>query len=117
VLRACGASRNLFRYFATIDGKKIGVVLATKSQGFENFALNKADLDRVTAATSDGRLDAGFVVAATVNASGSMEFVDQIFADVLADQLREETPRVGRYGEFYLIPSRIAFPVSADEPF
>ena len=105
-----------FRYSATIDGTKIGVVLATKNQGFDNFAINKADLDRLIAATGDGRLDAAFVVAAKVNGS-SMDFVDQIAAAVLADQLRSETPRVGRYGEFYLLPSRLAFPAPADEPF
>ncbi|WP_377828840.1 hypothetical protein ACFKHW_38075 [Bradyrhizobium lupini] len=103
-----------YRYSATIDGEKIGVVLATKSQGYNNFALNKADLDRVVTATGDGRLDAGFVVAATVNGD-SMNFIDQISADVLADPLRGEQPRTGKFGEFYLIPERIAFP--ADEPF
>ena len=104
-----------YRYSATIDGVKIGVVLATKSQNYNNFALNKADLDRVIAGVSDGRLDAGYVVAATVNVTGSMEFVDQISADILADQLKGETPRTGKFGEFYLIPPHIAFP--ADEPF
>jgi hypothetical protein len=107
-----------FRYFGEIDGIKIGVVLTTKNQSFDNWALNKPDLDRGIAGKRDGRIDAVFVVAAKTNGGVSIPgYVDHIDAEKLAAQLIPEMLRVGRFGEFYVLGSNLDFPHDPDEAF
>ncbi len=103
------------RYWAEVDGRKIGVVLATKNARYDDHALNKADLDRVLAAKREGRLDDAFVVAAKTNGSGIPIFSDQIDAETLASKLAGELPMVGRFGEFFVIPAGLGFPARASE--
>ena len=105
------------RYFGEIDGKKIGVALATKNPAFDEAAVNKSDLDRVITAKRDGRLDEAKVVAAKMNGGGVPTFYDQIDAELLQEKLAGVPPRSGRYGEFYTIPSSVGFPDDESEPF
>jgi hypothetical protein len=104
------------RYFAEIDGRKIGVVLATQSPTYDEFAVNKSDLDRVVAAKRDGRLADAVVVAARID-RGAQTFLDQIDGEVLQAKLASEPTRDGKFGAFYVLLPRIGFPARDDEPF
>jgi hypothetical protein len=76
------------KYWAEINGRKIGVVLATKSPQYDDCALNKAGFDRLLAAKREGRIDVAVVVAARVNGRLSPpEFIAAIDADELAEKL------------------------------
>jgi hypothetical protein len=89
---------------------RIGVVLATKNSHHDTYAVNKNDLERVLAAVAKGDLDCAFVVAAKVNGSGRPVYRGEIEARDMALMLEDEVPKVGKYGEFYVIPPRINFP-------
>jgi hypothetical protein len=108
----------LRKYLSQIDGRKIGVVLATKSAGYDTCALNKKEFDGALRAKRNGQIDEAYVVAANVNGDGVL-YWDQIDAEQLAAKLANEVPRVGRYGEFFVLPPAIGFPTSPnnDEPF
>jgi hypothetical protein len=106
------------KYFGAVDGDKIGVVLATKNAGYGTCALNKAEFDAVLRAKSEGKITGAYIVAANVSGSAP-KFFDQIDAEQLAAKLANEVPMVGRFGEFFVLPSGIGFPASTDddEPF
>jgi hypothetical protein len=97
--RRCGR----YRYVGEIDGKKIGVVLATKSPSYFDYALNKPDLDRVIAGKRAGRLDEAIVVKAKIGV-GIPQYHDQIDAEQQATELVNVMPRSGAYGEFFVLP-------------
>jgi hypothetical protein len=106
-----------YRYYGEIDGVKIAVVLATKNPSFDNWALNKPDYDRAIAGKHDGRVDEAYVVAAKVNGAGVPQYCDQIDAEELRLKLANEVPRVGRFGEFFVIGPNVWSPSCDDEPF
>jgi hypothetical protein len=106
-----------YRHYGEIDGVKIAVVLATKNPSFDNWALNKPDFDRGISGKRDGRVDEAYVVAAKVNGVGVPKYCDQIEAEELLLKLANEEPRIGRYGEFYVIGSHVWSPSCDDEPF
>jgi hypothetical protein len=96
----------VYGFVARIDGKKVGVVAATKSQRFAgstHHVLNKADLESVVAGQEAGRLDWAFVVTAEVNQAGKMAVIDVILAQHLAANLKNVPPLTGRLGEFWLL--------------
>jgi len=92
----------------TVDGVKVGIVLATLSLPWTTHALNKPDFDRLIGSKHDGKVDRAFVVAVRGNSPTNREYCSWIDAEELAAKLREYgmTPRDGRYGEFYtLLPT------------
>jgi hypothetical protein len=103
------------KYLGEDDGKKIGVVLATKSAGYDSPALNKQEFDGGRRAKRDGRIDEFYVVAAKVNGVATPKYLDHIEAEQLAAKLANETPRVGRFGEFYVLHAGIGFPATTDD--
>jgi hypothetical protein len=110
----------LRKYLGEVDGRKIGVVLATKNAGFDSPALNKMENDSLLRAKRDGRIDEADVVAAKVNGADVPRFLGQIDAEQLAAKLVNEVPRIGRYGEFFVLNPAIGFPmltIDDDEPF
>jgi hypothetical protein len=107
----------LRKYFSEIDGKKIGVVLATKSNGYDTCALNKTEFDDALRAKHEGRIDEAYIVAAKA-ANGAMTYWDQIDAEQLSAKLVNMTMKAGRYGDFFVLPPGVGFPTSdPDEPF
>jgi hypothetical protein len=102
---------SVYGYKGLIDGKKVGVVAATKSHRFTDsphHLLNKNDFDKLIAALDDepARLDQGFVVSANIDNSGKPTFVDAIEARELAATLANVTPRSGGpLGDFWLVNS------------
>ena len=108
----------LHRYFAETGGRKVGIVLATMNSGYDSYALNKSEFDRLVSAKRDGRLDDAFVVAAKTAGSKVPSFCDQIDAEELVGKLAGELPRSGRYGDFFILPPGLGFPARPeDEPF
>jgi hypothetical protein len=94
-------------WFGEIDDVKIGVVTATLSPGFFEHALNKETEERVLAARSNGRADEGYVVFADSNGFFHFEYTGHRDAVELHRKIVEMglQPRMGRFGEFYVLPS------------
>jgi hypothetical protein len=88
----------------------VRAALETGARYSELARLEVADFKR------DGRLDDAFVVAAKMN-HGSYSFYDQIDAELLQERLAGETPRDGRFGEFFILPPGIGFGSDEDEIF
>jgi hypothetical protein len=103
------------KYLGEVDDKRIGVVLATKNAGYDTCALNETEFDGVRHAKSKGRLDETYVVAAKVNGVGVPKYLDQIDAEQLAAKLANEVPRVGRFGNFFVLNPIIGFPAATDD--
>jgi hypothetical protein len=102
--------KDLRKYFGEIDGKKIGVVLATKNSGYPDCALNRIELEGLLRAKQEGRLDEVYVVAVS-----NGRFLEQIEAGELAAKLTNEMPRTGRFGDFYVLHPGIGFPAATAE--
>jgi hypothetical protein len=91
-------------WYGEVEGKKVGVVLATINPGYDNFALNKNDTDRLLAAKRDGQLDEAFLVGASVDASNTPTYCDSKDAETFyEEELKKLRPRPGRYGEFWML--------------
>jgi hypothetical protein len=104
--RFCRIKNAVYGFVGKIDDKKIGIVVATKSQRFatsDNHVLNKLDFDHLIEALDAGRRDEGYVVSAKADQSGKMTVVDAIEARKLAAILQNATPRSGKLGEFFLV--------------
>lgn len=95
----------VYGWVGEIEGKKIGVVAATKSQRFADSTdhiLNKNDLDRLIAGLDAGRLDEAYVVSAETDQSGKLMVIAAIEARELVATLAK--PRIGgQLGDFYLV--------------
>jgi hypothetical protein len=110
------SSVGILGYRAEIDGVIVGVVAATKSQQFADslyHVLNKPRFDKLLEGLNAGRLHRAYVVTTALTQSG--RFTGSIIeARELAEMLRNETPRIGRYGDFYLVPSDFNFTKEED---
>ena len=98
-----------------IDGRRIGILLATKNGNYDTYALNKAELESLLAAKAAGRVDEAYVVAIEQVGALSWEYFDEIEAEQLKKSLKEVPPRTGRYGDFYTLGD-FAFE-NSDAPF
>ena len=109
-----------YRLFGEIDGRKVGVVLATRSPRFDNYALNKADFERLIAGRRDGKIDCAFVVFAKVNGNAARVYCEHIDAAEMSEKLKGVSLRNGEFGAFYVLPvnfTSAGFTNSDDEPF
>jgi hypothetical protein len=89
-------------YYGEIDGKKIGVAVATQSPNRDNYALNRAEHERVLNGKLTGKVDLAFVVAAKLNGFGNPpEFRCGNFIEAVS--LTGYRPIAGRYGEFWAL--------------
>jgi hypothetical protein len=95
-------------YRTEIDGVgMVGVLAATKSQQFADsmfHVLNEPNFANLLEALDAGRLQRAYVVTAVTNELGRNVVVSVIEARKLAEMLKDETTRVGRYGKYYLVP-------------
>lgn len=101
-----------------VNGRKIGVMLATKNPRFDTYALNESDVDALRRANEDGRVDHAFVVLAVTDGTGSFDDGDYrgaIELTELIDGIREHELRVGIHGPFWVLPHHIKD--QFDEPF
>jgi hypothetical protein len=99
------------KFFRELDGHRIGVVLATRTNNFDGHALNKHDLDRLIAAKREGKIDAAIVVAAKINGGRTAPvYRGETDAEELAAKLTNDLLIPGKYGEFYALPPGLAFP-------
>jgi hypothetical protein len=109
-----------YRLFAEIEGVRFGVVLATRSPRYDNFALNKTDLERLIAGKREGKVDQAFVVMARVNTANAMAYCDSIDAEKLHEALQGLRPRTGSWGDFWVLPPNFTtagMTASDEEPF
>jgi hypothetical protein len=79
-----------------------GIAVAWRPPGRDNFALNKDDLDLVIEKVEDGQLDTGFVVLATFESSLNV-YVDHREAVVVRELLKDDPPRDGPHGSYWLL--------------
>ncbi len=105
------------RLFGEIDGTRVGVVLATRSQRFDNFALNKGDFDRLIAGLREGKIDQAYVVQARSNGFGAMVYAAYIKAEQLAEMLNGHPPMTSQLGPFWVLPPGFKMAGGIDEPF
>jgi hypothetical protein len=90
---------------AKIEGMSVGVVIATLNPGYDTFALNKPDTERLLAAKRDGQIDEAFVVAASIYALNNHIYCDFKYAEPFYEEvLKNLRPRLGQYGEFWTLP-------------
>ena len=88
-------------YYAVIDDKKIGVVLATMAPHRDDFALNKGEFERVLNGERDGKVNQAFVVAAKLNGGRSLEYQGADRAEAVLARLGNLRTFRGVYGEFW----------------
>ena len=96
------------RWQVKIDGARAGIVVAWRPDERDNFALNKADLDRLLGLKQDGSFNAAFVVTATVTGSfdaGNFArvYVSHRDAEQLAENLKSARLRKGEHGDYWLL--------------
>ena len=63
------------RWQTQINGTRAGIVVALRPVDYQNYALNKADLDRLLELKQDGSFHAAFVVFATVTGNFGQAYV------------------------------------------
>jgi hypothetical protein len=97
----------LYRWVGTIDGVKIGIVLATRNPSFRTHALNRGDTESLLAAKRDGKVHEAWIVAATFAGNGGYTYVDAFEAAELHDKLVNQPARVGRNGPFWVLDDTI----------
>lgn len=93
-------------WFAVKTGQRLGAVVAVRGAGAD-WALNHDGLTYVADALAAGRLDAGHVVLAEINA-GQSEFVVSLAVSDVVARLRHVAPREGRWGAYFWINRQFA---------
>ena len=105
------------KYFAEINGKRKGVVLATWNDMYGNFALNCVEMESLIAAKRRSKLDEVYVVAAQKNGTGRNEYRSHVLAEELSAQLDSKPKITGKFGSFWsLKPSELNIDID-DIPF
>jgi len=91
------------KYFAEIDGKKRGAVLATWNDMYGNFALNcgEMEMESLVAGKRHGKLDEAYVVAAQKNSNGRYEYRGHVLAEELSARLSSKPTVTGKFGSFW----------------
>jgi hypothetical protein len=89
-------------YYAEIDGRKTGVVLATMYPNRDSYALNCAEHEHVRGAKLAGKIDEALVVAVKINSFGTLpEYQCGNFIEAMSTiGLRKIA---GRHGDFWLL--------------
>ena len=90
------------RYVVQLNDKWAGIAVAWKPPGRENYGLNCEDLERLIEKMSDGSLDAGFVVLATLENSKAA-YIAHREVDAVRELLKDEPLSDGPYGAYWLL--------------
>jgi hypothetical protein len=103
--KANGSSR---RFQRAVNGTKAGFVVAWRPANYDNFALNKADFDRLLELRRNDSFDAAFVVIAAVTGSYDTGDFNRVYvghrdAEQLAEILKSARLRKGPHGEYWLL--------------
>jgi hypothetical protein len=96
------------RWQTQINGTRAGVVVASRSVDYQNYALNRADLDRLLELKRDGSFHAAFVVFAAVTGNFGQAYVSHRDAEELSETLKSVPSRSGQYGEYWLLREDIS---------
>jgi hypothetical protein len=119
--KSTGSSR---RWQVTIGGVRAGFVIALRPDERTNFALNKADLDRLLELLHDGSFSAALVVLATSSGSYDTGDFQRVYighrdAEELAEDLKSARLRKGERGDYWLLQEGVTplEPTNDDIPF
>jgi hypothetical protein len=93
-----------FRLYGVVDGVKVGVVLATFSPTYSNYALNKNGYESLLAAKHAGKIDEAFVVATRTDGPNGRVFAGYADAESLGAKLSGLQARAGSLGAFWALP-------------
>jgi hypothetical protein len=85
------------------DGNRAGIVLAWRPDEYNNYALNKADLDRLLELKRDGSFHAAYVVIATISGEFLRAYIGHRDAEELAKELESARLRKGPHGDYWLL--------------
>jgi hypothetical protein len=96
------------RYQVAINGSRAGIVLAWRPDERNNYALNKADLDRLLELKRNGSFNAAYVVIATVSEDFERTYVGHRDAEELAEDLKSARLRKGPHGEYWLLQEGVS---------
>jgi hypothetical protein len=91
-------------YSGTVDGEKLGVVVATYNSSFGNFTLNCGEFKRLIDAKASGRIHHACVVKAKYDPeTHQRKVVEATKASRAEEMLRDAEPRDGSYGPFWTL--------------
>jgi hypothetical protein len=94
-----------YQYKGTIDGVRVGVVVASMSPGFGSFALNQGQFNSLITVKGGGKLGVAEVVFARVDPNGTFSYVGQVDAVEFLPKLESCQLRNGRWrGPFWVVP-------------
>jgi len=91
------------RWQIGLNGMRAGIVVAWRPVDYENFGLNKADIDRLLELRRDASFDAAFIVIGTVSGNFGRTYVGHRDAEELFETLKSVPFRNGPYGEYWLL--------------
>jgi hypothetical protein len=100
-----GSSR---RWQVAVNGVRAGIIVAWRPDEYPNYALNKADLDRLLELKRSGSFNAAFIVIATITGEFERHYVGHRGAEVLAGELKSARLRKGPHGEFWLLQDGVS---------
>jgi hypothetical protein len=102
------SNRSSRRWQVAISGNRAGIVLAWRPDERNNFALNKADLDRLLELKRDGSFNAAFVVIASINGDFERTYIGHRDVEELAEELKSARLRRGPHGEYWLLQEGVS---------
>ena len=92
-------------------------MVAWRPAEYENFALNKADLDRLLQLKRDGSFAAVYVVLACVGETFGNAYIAHRDAEELYETLEAVPLRSGPHGQYWLLAGEDFTPLDAEPDF
>ena len=91
------------RWQAEIGGSRAGIVIAWRPAGYDNHALNKADIELLLKLKQEGTFDEVFVVLAAAGEKFTNAYVGHRDAAEYYETLKTVKFRDGPHGEYWLL--------------
>lgn len=91
------------RWQANINGTRVGIVVAWRPADYDNFALNKADIELLLKLKQEGTFDEVFVVLASADENFDSTYVGYCDAVEFYETLKSVPSRKGPHGNYWLI--------------
>jgi hypothetical protein len=91
------------RWQGQFNGARAGIVVAWRPADYDNYALNKADIERLLELRREATFDAAFVVLATVSGNYGSSYVGHRDAEEFYETLKVVRFRTGPHGDYWLL--------------
>jgi hypothetical protein len=103
------------RYQFPFNGIVAGIAVAWRPADYDNFALNKDNLDRLLELRRDGSFAAAFVVLASAGGTFDSAYIGHRNAEELYETLKTVPFRKGPHGDYWLLRTDFS-PFDAPDP-